>query len=286
MLQQLYSSIPRNANLTTSAANNVFVSDEDPHFSNRTRYGDTDLNRMSPLSNTIESLATLALNDWEARIPGFHGHAPAPHVIIVVTPASSATDIPNEVAVSCIHYGVLALIMEAEFKEAEFDCRYDGASIASVFIDTTQTYSTFSIGNVTQANNISTTSLNATENDFNFVRNAKTLTIWEVYIMILVSLKAVAKFPSSDAVKAFVAQPAEQIRYLCDAYMLFVGESIRITPPYFEYKLITEALRQLPSWLHSQGRFAEVGIGIVDGRTHLGSGLFMKGTYEPEVATN
>jgi len=285
LLQQLASPTNNTSIPSLAALNRI----EDPHFSIAIASGHTNLNRLSLLSNVVESLATIAQRDYNARVSSFHGHEPAIDVTIDVTPAGIAADFSNQVAVKCIYWGMVYIMAERHFKDAEIDCKWDNLVVAQVQFQGLQTTTRIETLNTTTDSNpvnATTTPLSAVEPVFMFTRDAKTLTVWEVYISVMAALMHVARLPSTDVVEAFTSQataPSSPVYY--DVHMLFIGESIRTRPPYYEYSHIIEALRQLPGWLRRQGRFAETSFGVVVDGIHVGTGLLSKGPPESDATS-
>jgi len=285
LLQQLASPTTNTSVLSVAALNSTVVN-EDPHFSIGIGYGHENLNKLSMLSNAVESLATIAQRDYSARVSSFHGHEPAADVTIDVTPFGTAVDFSNEVAVKCIYWGMFYIVTQRQFNDAEVDCKWDGVDVAQVQfqgLPTTTCLETLNTNADSNPVNATTTApLSAVVPMYLFIQGAQTLTIWEVYISVMAALMHVARWPSTDVVEAFTSQatttPGGPAYF--DVHMLFVGTLIRARPPYYEYGNIIEVLRQLPAWMRRQGRFAETSFGVVVDGVHMGSGLLQRGPPE------
>ena len=186
----LQSNPTTNSSIADLTALNKTVGDQDPHFSYDIRFSGTDLRPQSLLSNGVEALATLAQRDYNARVSGFHGHGPAVDVLITVQPYGIATDLSNQVAVKCIKEGIYYMVMYRQFKEAEVHCKWNGLVIAQVlflFEGIEGTGSRTDLDNITNPTPVDTLtpSLNALEADFHFHSDSQSLTIWEVYVIIM-----------------------------------------------------------------------------------------------------
>ncbi len=282
LLQQLESPTT-NTSIPSLAALNGTVVNEDPRFSIAIGYGHENLNKLSMLSNAVESLATIAQRDYSVRVSSFHGHEPAVDVTIDVTPFGTAVDFSNEVAVKCIYWGMFSIVTERQFNDADVDCKWDNVVVAQVQFQGSPTMTCPGPLNTNTDSNPVNATTTAPLSDvvpiFLFIQGAQTLTIWEVYISVMVALKHVARWPRTDVVEAFTsrATTAPGGPAYFDVHMLFVGTLIRARPPYYEYGNIIEVLRQLPAWMRRQGRFAETSFGVVVDRVHVGSGLLLSG---------
>ncbi len=275
-----------------------------PHFHIAIGYGNDGLPATAMLMDAVDSLAKLAPLDYLGRQPNFHGHMEAyPQVVIDVDPVYPATDVENRVAVLCIYWGMETVVSNRNYKNAEIDCFWDNVVVAQVRFEqpgyyssaTVETNSPISSLGVTAEPTVSNgttpgltagnstlnsptalnTSLDARVNSiFYFRSDSQTLSLTDVFIITMATLKNVASFPSTDAVTSFTSGAGSAY----DLYFAFAsGETIRTRPPFYEYRWIIETVRQIPAWMLSQRRFAEISIGILVDDVHLGSAVLEKG---------
>ena len=198
-------------------------------------------------------------------------------------PYGAVTDFSNKVAINCINEAIYYIVTHTWFKEAEVDCRWEDVVTAQVLFEAVEGTGSITDVDITTSPtpvNATPPSLNALEARFHFPPDSQSLTIWEVYIIVMQALTSMAQYPSTDAVPQFFVVKA-RARAISNANMQFVEVGARRTrPPFFEYRCAINTVRQIPAWMRSQGRFGEIGMAIAVDRIDLGTGYLDKGLQQ------
>lgn len=264
-------------------------------FSFDIAFGGVDLDRTSVLSNAVDALAMLAGRDFLGLEVGIHSHlARYPNAVVDVVPVSPAINFENRLAVWGIYRAVKFMISHSRFESARVDCTYKATILAQVYFERpgypSPARSSMKTNGTALDLNTTITSTSVTTTEplshfqlnvvFHFFPHAETLGMMDVYITVMATLTRLAEWPGTDPVSPFRAGAGDGY----NARMVFhSAETIRATPPFYEYKWIVETVRQIPGWMLAQGRFAELGIGIVVNQVHLGTAVLERGYAQSGV---
>lgn len=242
--------------------------EDDPRFSVRFMYGETELSVTPIFMNAVELTARYAELDFYSRVRGRHGIVlPAyPQVEIAVIPAPPATSVEVRLVIWAIYAVVLDMVYTRRWLESELEVRWEDQVKAHVYF-TKQMDDSLSTSNRTQdSTRIST---NETSNmasrsivnaEFDWVPvykpNGENLQARDVFLLTLGSIKTIAQYATTQKVLG----PFHVGSELVDAHLEVWPQNRRDprpAPPFMRYGHALEAVRRIPGWELDRRRFAE-----------------------------
>ncbi|KAL8899095.1 MAG: hypothetical protein Q9207_006372 [Kuettlingeria erythrocarpa] len=259
------------------------VEDDDPRFSVRFAYGETELSVTHVLMNAVELSARYAELDFQSRVPQRHGIVlpTYPQVEIAVIPAPPATSVQVRLVIWAIYAAVLDMVYNRPFRESEIEVRWDDQVKAHMFF--TQNMDDDGPRNDPRSNRTarpalissggksnttspspspspSSASAAAVNAEFSWLPiykpNGLTLAATDVFLLALGAIKTLATFGITDKVLAPFHIGSEVI----DVHLEIWPRSRRQPrplPPFMRYGSVLEAVRRIPGWELERRRFAE-----------------------------
>ena len=280
----------------------------DPNFGLKADYGETTLPLTACFMNVVELLAQYAELDWLSKVKGRHGVVlpEYPQVEIAVLPAAPATSVEVRFVVWGIWVGMRDIVQRNSFRVVEFEVFWEEKVVAYIYftdpIDRQVTGSNGTLGPndaltllpspdettsgiLDVPNSIQNSSDSLNEGTFSwtpiFYPQAKTLTVFEVFLTVMAGLKNAAPHQASDKIRGPYASSAIDVFAHVQFYLGHKRRSPRPKPPFFQYIHVIKALRLIPGYMLGKGRFAELFFSIdVSGLT-VGEGYLEKGPYNP-----
>ena len=305
--------IPPSQTLSTTITNaqslntTLFETGIDPHFGIIANYAETNIPITPCLMNIVELLADYAELDWLSRVRQRHGVVlPSyPQVEFAVIPSAPATSVEVRFVVWGLWVGIRDIISQNRFVEAEFELYWEEKLVAFIYItkpmDLGPSSSNETLGTdgpwtllppsnepaaVTLDDPNSTTNLSdtLTEERFSwkpsFGHQAKTLTIFEVFLTVIAGLKNAAPMPALDKVTGAYASAAVNVDANLQIF-LHKRRRPRPRPPYLQYIHVIKALRLVPGYMLAEGRFAELVFVMQVNNVPVGEGYLASGPFVP-----
>lgn len=295
--------------IITSSNITTLIEPVDPRFKIEIAYGTHQFNAISCLMTAVNVLAILADVNYFGKIRDLHyTMAQYPDFVITMQPVGPEVEIENRIAVWALYYGVKTIVEDGKFRDCEVAIYWDDKLVASATFKNPKHPQASVVGhfNSTRTSNESTQILtgsnsgtlasNSTANIeantpagdpintqlkviFHSSPEAQSLSYIEVFITVMATLKDLAQFSSTERMPFLVSSAGAG--YL--ARMSFPAEDPpRTRPPYFEVRWAIEAVRQVPGWQLTRGRWCEVGFALMIGEVFVGSGALGKGEVENE----
>ncbi len=248
--------------------------DDDPRFSVKFAYGETELSVTHVLMNAVALSAEYAELDFQSRVPQRHGIVlpTFPQVEIAVIPAPPATRVEVRLIIWAIYAAVLDMVYNRPFRESEIEVRWDDQVKAHMFftqnmddggprnrtVDPAASTPTPAVVGRGKSNTTSPTP--ATNADFAWLPiykpNGLTLAATDVFLLALGAIKTLATFSITDKVLGPFHIGSEVI----DVHLEIWPRSRRTPrplPPFMRYGYVLEAVRRIPGWELERRRFAE-----------------------------
>lgn len=213
------------------------------------------------LINGLDALASLALEDDKTRnrVRRFRS-SDYTDVKISVVPKGSAKDFSSEVASLCIYYGIEELARYGTYVEATFTCKWDSIEVARVDLDAVATLRYPKLvgdDSDAHANNTSVVTArglpgNEIKPNFVFLAGGHSLLHDVVFITLMNAIlrfsppRATELFPSDVVIDAGL--PWKEKGYL-DLAGVSGGGDRPSSPPYLDYHVVIESLRQVPRFM-------------------------------------
>ena len=305
--------IPPSQTLSTTFTNaqllntTLLGTDIDTHFGIVANYAETNIPVTPCLMNIVELLANYAELDWLGRVRQRHGVVlPSyPQVEFAVIPSAPATSVEVRFVVWGLWVGIRDIVSQNRFVEVEFELYWEEQVVAYIYItrpmdlgpsssnetlgtDGPLTLSPPSNGtaSVTLDDPNSTTNLSDTLTDERFSwsprfgYDAKTLTIFEVFLTVIAGLKNAAPMAALDKVTSAYASAAVNVDANLQIF-LHKRRTPRPRPPYLQYIHVIKALRLVPGYMLAEGRFAELIFVMQVNNLPVGEGYLASGPYVP-----
>ena len=260
--------------------------------------GDVDLPFLSLLMLGVESLATLAWKDHLAFSRGSYMLLEGfPHAAIAIMPQNRDIGVMNEVAVRCILFGMHHVAKYQVFKNATIDCFWRDRKVAWVLFETPRhrpssgEYPTPSMTakndemplrvlaqNACTAppNENTTCTLATTRSDVHphyfYHPRSRDISILAVFMTVMVALEDFSLVHSDMHLATH-----RSIRTAWDTSVVFYADQTRTQPPYCNIGWLLETVRQIPSFMLEQDRFAEISMAVIVEGVFVCDGLLEKG---------
>ena len=285
----------------------LFSSDIDPRFGIVANYAETKIPVTPCLMNIVELLANYAELDWMSSVRVRQGVVlPSyPQIEFAIIPSAPANSVEVRFVIWGIWVGIRDMVSRNIFCEVEFDLYWDERVVAHMYFtkpmdlgpsssnetlgtDEPLTLSPTSNGtaSVMLDSSNSTTNLSDTLNEERFSwtptfpPEAKTLTIFEVFLTTIAGLKNAAPHPALKKIPGAYASAAVNV----DASLqIFIHQRTtpRPRPPYFRYIHVIKALKLVPAYMLAQGRFAELYFLMQVNGLPVGDGYLRRGAIPP-----
>ena len=278
--------------LSISQSSHRLADEDDPRFSMRITYGETDLPATPVFMNAVELSARYAEMDYLGQTQQRHGIVlPAyQQVEIAVIPALPATTVEVRLVVMAINAAVMNMVYAKRWKESEAEIRWDDRVKAHMYF-TEPLDDPVNSDNRTQhlipiptglAPNNTSLSTNA---QFNWVPVYKPygqeILAKDVFLLALGAIRMIAPYPGTEKITGPFHVGSELVNANMQIY-LHNRRFPRPVPPFFRYSHVLEAVRRIPGWELDRRRFAEFFCSIQVSRRPLGVLLMEKGHFVPD----
>lgn len=279
----------------------------DSRFSLRAMYNENSLPVTPCLMNVVELMAYYAELDWLSKVTYRHGSVlPSyPEVEIAVFPAAPATSVEIRLVLWGLWIGTRDLMQTGKFREVEFEVLWERQVKAHIYFtkpfdihvtssngtsDTNEPLTLLPSPNETAGGILDTS--NSTENSPDalsdgrfvwkpfFTPTAKTLTVFEVFLTVMVGLKNAASHPADGKIGSPFASAASDV-FANVQFSLHKRRTPRTNPPFFQYIHVIKSLRLVPRYMLEKKKFAELFFAIEVGGIMVGEGYLEKGHYIP-----
>lgn len=283
--------VPSLQSISQSSNTTFPLLNEDLGFGIRGHYGENNLNIISILINTVNSLAQLAHQPFQKRIPVWRMEPLAwyPGIEMSIQPVRPARDVEVQVAITALYHAVLDMINNKAFKNGEFDILWNSVVVAQLVIgkgagpsltvrgiDDTSLVSTKQ--NTIPLNSTVSIILTARNQGlrlyFEYAPSGEKLTFQEVFITLMAALKGLSQFPSTQ-----VVEPYRTGARGYSARMQFFGtETPRAEPPFLTYALLIDTVREIAFHALEKKKFAELHAVVVYDDEIVGEAVLEKGS--------
>lgn len=271
------------------------IPDPPPNFGLEYNIGGAKLNVTACLMNTISALKELALGDWLAAIADGTEYRldSYPEVGIVFNTARRKRTIQARCVIWAIVLGVYSMIDRKRFEFAQFEMSWDREVIGWVHVvdqpsalgltrtvgiesnetigfeeravNPRMTNNTKGLDVVDVTNIINTSDLTDTEDSrltLSFGAFGNTLSIFDVFVPVMVGLSDLAANPSTHTAPGLVVALQGRRTGIC----MFPTIPERTSPPFLEYRWLIRALVRIPMYMFQEHMFGDVNIKMdVDG---------------------
>ncbi len=292
---------------STSSNFTTLTEPVDPRFKIEIVYGTHQFSAISCLMTAVNVLAILANMNYSGKIRDLrYTMAQYPDFVITMQPVGPEVEIENRIAVWALYYGVKTIVEDENSRDCEIAIYWDDKLVAKATFKNPEHPKASVVGHFkpTQISNEPTQILTGTNSStlaskstanikanrladdplntqlkvlFHSSSEAQSLSYIEVFITVMASLKDLAQFSSTERMPFLVSSAGAG--YL--ARMSFPAEDPpRTRPPYFQVRWAIEAVRQVPGWQLTRGRWCEVGFALMIGEVFVGSGALDKGEIE------
>ena len=278
------------------------MAEDDPRFSMRIEISDTKLPATPVLMCAIELAARYAEMDYLGQAPQRHGIVlpQYPQIEIAVIPVPPARTIEVRLVIYTIYGTILEMMFGDGFYETEVEILWDNRIKAHIYFTKPMDESPHPknltkegvLSLSTSAPNLTNVRANVTNPPLNTVfewhpiykPNAQNLAPFDIFLLCLGAIKVLAPF----SINARVPDPVHVESELVNANLqVWPGHRprsrARMSPPFFRYGHMLEAVRRIPGWELARRRFAEFFCGIDANGVPVGVILLEKGPYIPDL---